>query len=105
MKPITNFKLNNNCSYLRHDVFGDRQLESDLGTKREFYVIHNQVEDLRRVLTIRTQHVLKNLTSSTYIVKQFYVKRSLGEGGKIKKEVCTVHSQHLLPNGKLSLPD
>ena len=39
MKPISKFKLNQNCSYVRHNVFEPSNSE------REYYVIQNRLEE------------------------------------------------------------
>lgn len=54
------------------------------------------MEDQRRVLTIRTQHVLTNLTTTTYHVKQFFVDKK-PVNGKMKKEVLIMHRGELPP--------
>ena len=48
MKPIKKFKLNQNCDFVKHNVFtlpsGDSKI-TNINVDREFYVVQNQLED------------------------------------------------------------
>lgn len=83
MRAIEKFKLNQNCTFVNHYVFRDAKTNHKIqnpNLRREFYVIQNQLEDQRRVLTIRTQHVLHNHTNTTYEVRQFFVSKVVVNG-------------------------
>lgn len=109
MAPISKFKLNQNCTFVKHQVFGDSSPADhkikNLNHNREFYVIQNLLEDQRRVLTVRTQHVLTNRTqNTTYKVKQFFVEKVMVDG-KQKKEINIFHKADLRPGESIPLPD
>ena len=107
MRPIPKFKLNQNSAYVKHQVFGPRSSGPPAARpnqNREFYVVQNKLEDQRRVLTIRTQHVLTNRTSTTYDIKLFFV-RKVPVDGKQVKEIFVYQKASLKPQGSIALPD
>jgi hypothetical protein len=71
MKPVRWINLNKNNSMLMHNVFG-AQNDGSAVDPREKYVLHSQLEDNRRVLTVRTLYLLRNQTKVQYSVRLFY---------------------------------
>ena len=66
MRPIARINLNQCNAFFKHKLV---DANYELGMKnahREVYVIQNALEDSKRVLTIRTQHVLTNRTQTLY---------------------------------------
>ena len=112
MRSIQKFKLNQSCHFIKHSVFDGsagsarqsaRQYKPNL--EREFFVIQNLLEEnSRRVLTIRTQHVLINKTQTTYRVKQFFVGKRVVDG-KTKKELLILEKDTVRPGESIALPD
>lgn len=95
MKPVHWLNLNKNNSMLLHNVFG-----ADAGnvSAREKYVLHSQLEDNRRVLTIRTLYVLRNQTKVQYHVRIFHLDPET-------EKVVVDQDARLLPGQSLPLPD
>lgn len=56
------------------------------------------------MLTVRTQHVLTNLTKTIYKVKQFFVEKVVVEG-KVRKEIVVFYKADLLPGESIPMPD
>ena len=59
MRPVKWLNLNRNNSMILHNVYGSQGSQV---IPRERYVLHSQLEDNRRVLTVRTLYVMKNQT-------------------------------------------
>lgn len=68
MIPLQRINLNQNNYLTKHSVFGKE-------SKREFYAITSSIEENRKVLTVRTQHVLTNKTRIPYHIKIFYLEK------------------------------
>ena len=112
MRSIQKFKLNQSCHFIKHSVFegsasSARQsaIKYTPNLEREFFVIQNLLEEnSRRVLTIRTQHVLINKTQTTYRVKQFFVTKRVVKG-KTVKELLVLQKDTVKPGESIALPD
>ena len=69
MLPMKRINLNQNNYFTKHSVFGKTE------KTREFYAITSSMEENRKVLTVRTQHVLTNHTKISYHIKIFFVEK------------------------------
>lgn len=70
MRPVQWLNLNKNNSMLLHNVYG---ADAGAHSSREKYVLHSQLEDNRRVLTVRTLYLLRNQTKIVYHVRIFHL--------------------------------
>ena len=97
---------------MRHSVFEGAPSSARQSSRvyrpnvqREFFVIQNLLEEnSRRVLTIRTQHMLINKTYTTYRVKQFIIEKKVVNGKQVKERVI-IQNDTLQPNQSIALPD
>lgn len=87
MRPVKRLNLNKNNSMTFFHVY-----EGD----REPYILQSLMEDNRRVLTVRSMFVLKNLTKAEYHVKIFYVSGD---------QVIVVLDKRIQPGQSIPLPD
>ena len=97
MKPVRWINLNKNNSMLMHNVFG-AQNDGSAVDPREKYVLHSQLEDNRRVLTVRTLYLLRNQTKVQYSVRIFYQDLTT-------KQVIICADVRLMPGQSMPLPD
>ena len=105
MRNISKLRLNSSFPVVMHEVF---LLPKNPGTttnmNREVYALHSQLEDNKRLLTVRTQFILINKTGEVYRMRQFFVNKIV-ENGKEKKEVMIVHDANILPGEAFPIPD
>lgn len=66
--------------------------------RREPYILHSNLEDNRRVLTVRTMQIFRNQTEITYHVKIFYLD-------KLNDKVVIIADKVLEPGQSMPLPD
>lgn len=57
MKPVKRLNLNRNNSMIMHNVYSTNSKDKQ---PREKYVLQSKLEENRRVLTVRTQYILRN---------------------------------------------
>ena len=91
MNSTNSLNLNQSSMMLKHFAFGP-------GSDRECYILHSTIEENRRVLTVRTQYVLRNATGLGCHVRVFYKEKG-------KDQVVDLIAQKLLPGARLALPD
>jgi hypothetical protein len=73
-----------------HQVYGK--------AKREFFLIQSKLEERKRVLTVRSQHIAVNETKVPYRMRIYWVD-------KVNKKVNILQEANLEPNGMSALPD
>ena len=96
MKPVPRVNLEQSNNTLIHRVFSVDQTRNiqkvsavnsdflEIKKPREFYVLESSLENQKRVLTVRTQHVLINKTEASYQVRIFWID-------KANKKVKIIH--------------
>jgi hypothetical protein len=88
-----------------HQVYNPKPMaDKPLNLDREDFVLHNKLEDNKKILTIRTQYVLVNKTTSVYKMRQFFVNKTK-VNGKERKEINIYNEATILPGEAFPMPD